>query len=78
MLLALLTLGAHAQRGLRYLVCVSVCVCVCVCVYAYFSAMGNEADSERYKRLQYYKRSKNKTAIFLKRPRSSPTNCQCR
>ena len=24
----LLTLGAHAQRGLRYLVCVCVCVCV--------------------------------------------------
>ena len=23
-----LTLGAHAQRGLRYLVCVSVCVSV--------------------------------------------------
>ena len=29
----LLTLGAHAQRGLRYFgLCVSVCVCVCVCV----------------------------------------------
>ena len=27
----LLTL-AHAQRGLRYLVCPSVCVCVCVCL----------------------------------------------
>ena len=26
----ILTLGAHAQRGLRYLVCVCVCVCVCV------------------------------------------------
>ena len=25
-----LTLGAHAQRGLRYLVSVSVCLCVCV------------------------------------------------
>ena len=24
----LLTLGAHAQRGLLYLVCVSVCLCV--------------------------------------------------
>ena len=76
----LLTLGAHAQRGLRYLVCVSVCVCVCVCVcvYAYFSDTGYEADSERYKRLQCYKRSKNKMAIFLKRPRSSSTNWQCR
>ena len=28
----LLTLGAHAQRGLQYLVCVSVCVSVCLCV----------------------------------------------
>ena len=28
----LLTLGAHAQRGLLYLVCVSVCLSVCVCV----------------------------------------------
>ena len=28
----LLTLGAHAQRGLQYLVCVCVCVCVCVSV----------------------------------------------
>jgi len=26
----ILTLGAHAQRGLLYLVCVSVCVCVCL------------------------------------------------
>ena len=28
LLASLLTLGAHAQRGLQYLVCVSVCVCV--------------------------------------------------
>ena len=28
----LLTLGAHAQRGLLYLLCVSVCMCVCVCL----------------------------------------------
>ena len=26
----LLTLGAHAQRGLQYSVCLSLCVCVCV------------------------------------------------
>ena len=31
-LAVLLTLGAHAQRGLQYLVCVSVCVCVCLSV----------------------------------------------
>ena len=39
-------------------------VCVFVCVYAYFSAMGNEVDSERYQRLQ---RSKNfpETAPFI-------------
>ena len=54
-----------------------VCVCVCVRVYAYFNAMGNEADSKRYQRLQYYKRSKYKMAIFLKRQRSSSRNCQC-
>ena len=30
--LALLTLGAHPQRELQYLVCVCVCVCVCVSV----------------------------------------------
>ena len=28
----LLTLGAHAQRGLRYLVCVCVCLSVCLCL----------------------------------------------
>lgn len=30
----LLTLGAHAQRGLQYLVCMSVCVCLCVRSYS--------------------------------------------
>ena len=29
---SLLTLGAHAQRGLQYSVCLCVCVCVCVSV----------------------------------------------
>ena len=28
----LLTLGAHAQRGLQYFVCLCVCLCVCVSV----------------------------------------------
>ena len=36
----LLTLGAHAQRGLQYLVCLSV--------YDYSRTAGNEAASERY------------------------------
>ena len=31
-LLLLLTLGAHAQRGLQYLVCHSVCLSVCLSV----------------------------------------------
>ena len=31
---------------------------LCLCVYAYFRATGNEADSERYQRLQCYERSK--------------------
>ena len=42
----LLTLGAHAQRGLLYLVCVSVCVCVCVCVCLHlFSHYRDQAGS---------------------------------
>ena len=43
-------------------------MCVCECVYAYFRAMGNELDGERYQRLQCYKRSKNnfpETAAFF-------------
>ena len=32
MVCSLLTLSAHVQRGLQYLVCVSVCVCACACV----------------------------------------------
>ena len=32
--LLLLTIGAHAQRGLQYLVCVSVCLSVCVYDYS--------------------------------------------
>ena len=33
---ALLTLGAHAQRGLQYLVCVSVCVSALPEMYTQF------------------------------------------
>ena len=53
-----------------------VCLCVCVCVYAYFRAMGNEMDDERYQRLLCYKHSNNKW-IFLKQPHSSSRNCMC-
>ena len=28
-----LTLGAHAQRGLQYLVCVCVCLCMCLSLF---------------------------------------------
>ena len=34
MAIELSTLGAHAQRGLQYLLCVSVCLCVCLSVTA--------------------------------------------
>ena len=33
-IVCLLTLGTHAQRGLRYLVCVFVCVCVSTLISA--------------------------------------------
>ena len=64
----LLTLGAHAQRGLRYLVCPSVCVCVCVCLSVYLNprTTGNEVACERYTRLQGSKRSKNNVADLAK------------
>ena len=46
--LLLLTLGAHAQRGLQYLVCVSVCLSVTT-----FSATArNNALNKIYQRLQ--------------------------
>ena len=54
----LLTLGAHAQRGLRYLLCVSLCLCVCVCVCvcvsvsSYSRSTGAKPVHERYQRLK--------------------------
>ena len=60
----LLTLGAHAQRGLQYL------VCVYVCVYDYSRTTGYEAAYERYQQLQCYKGKKNNVVILLKRLRS--------
>ena len=61
----LLTLGAHAQRGLRYLVCPSVCL-----TDLNSGTTGNKAARVRYTRLQRNNRSKNnvvdlaKTAAF--------------
>ena len=66
----LLTLGAHAQRGLQYLVCVSVCLSVCLSVDDYSRTTGYEAAYERYQQLQCYKGMKNNVAILLKRLRS--------
>jgi len=40
-----LTLGAHGQRGLVYLVCVCVCMCVCVCCLHLFSPYRDQAGS---------------------------------
>ena len=58
----LLTIGAHAQRGLRYFVCLSVCLCV----YTYSRTTGNEAGDEQYQQLQNSKRSTNKNGDFAK------------
>ena len=42
---------AHAQRGLRYLVCVSVCVSVCLSVSTYSRITGTKRAHEQYQRL---------------------------
>ena len=62
----LLTFGAHAQRGLQYL----VCVFVCLSVDAYSCTTGYKAAYELYKRVQIYEGLKIKKAILLKRLRS--------
>ena len=65
----LLTLGAHAQRGLRYLVCPSVCLSVCLSVRLFYlnsGTTGNKAARERYTRLQRNNRSKNNVADLAK------------
>ena len=51
-----------------------MCVCVCVCIRLYSRTTGNEATYERYQQHQCNKRSKNKTAILLKRRRSKSRN----
>ena len=57
----LLTLGAHAQRGLRYLVCPSVCL-----TDLNSGTTGNKAARVRYTRLQRNNRSKNNVADLAK------------
>ena len=41
-LLSFLTLGAHAQRGLQYLVCHSVCLSVCYHVFCHYVQQGGQ------------------------------------
>ena len=65
-IIILLTLGAHAQRRLQYMVSVSVCLCV----YYYSRTTGYEAAYERYLQLQCYKDLKINVTILLKRLRS--------
>ena len=60
----LLTLGAHAQRGVTV---VGLCVCLSTTILA---TTGYEAAYERYQQLQCYKGMKNNVAILLKRLRS--------
>ena len=50
-----LTLGAHAQRGLRS---------VCLSVYAYSRSTGYEAAYERYQQLEGYESMKIKKGDF--------------
>ena len=58
----LLTLGAHAQRGLQYLVCVSLCLSVTT-----FSATArNNAPNKIYQRLQRDMSQVFKMAFSLK------------
>ena len=54
-MLSLLTLGVHAQRGLQYLVCPCVSLSVCLSVDAYSGTTGYKAAYELYKRVQIYK-----------------------
>ena len=56
-----LTLGAHAQRGLR------VCQFVCLFVYIRSGTTGYETAHERYERLKRNKGSKKNVADFAKR-----------
>ena len=61
-----LTLGAHAQRGLQYLVCVSVCVSVTT----FSAATRNETAKKRYQRVQCHTGFILKVAILVKMLRS--------
>ena len=65
-----LTLGAHTQRGLRYLVRVCVCVCgvcgVCVCVSAPFRPLRVKVSPENDTNASSRQDKENKSGDFLK------------
>ena len=58
----LLTLGAHAQRGFTW----SVCLSVCVSVTTFFATVRNKAAKKRYQRVQRYTGFILKMVIFVK------------
>ena len=69
-----LTLGTHAQRGLRYLVCksvrLSVCLSVRLSVTMFSATTSNKAANKRYQRVQCHTGLILKMAIFVKVLRS--------
>ena len=72
-----LTLGAHAQRGLRYLVCPSACVCVCLSTLTLdlqatrrFTSDTNRISATRARKIMW--------RILLKRPHLRARNWHCR
>ena len=68
--LCLLTLGAHAQRGLEYLVCHSVRSSVRLSVITFSATTRSKATKKRYQRVQCHTGLILKMAIFVKLLRS--------
>ena len=65
----LLTLGAHAQRGLCSVI-LSVCLSVCLSVRASYSTTGYEAANEWHQRVVNDEKIDINVAIFPKQLRS--------
>ena len=59
LLLSSLTLGAHSQRGLQYLVCLSVC-------FSYSGSTRDDKYNERYHRVKRQICGNIKIVFFLK------------
>ena len=62
----LLTLGAHAQRGLQTYSSCLVCVCVCVCLSAPFRPLRVKVSPENDTNASSRQDKENKTGDFLK------------